>query len=58
MLHGSVHKKFIQHFIQHDSKMLDEMLGWFTVTYTDEKMSNECFTYAWRLRQEFIADVL
>ena len=33
MLHGSVHKKFIQHFIQHDSKMLDEML----VTYTDKK---------------------
>ena len=57
MLHGSVHKKFIQHFIQHDSKMLDEMLNWFTVTYTDKKMSNGCFTYAWRLCQEFIADV-
>ena len=28
MLHGSVHKKFIQHFIQHDSKMLDEILGY------------------------------
>ena len=57
MLHGSVHKTFIQHFIQHDSKMLDEMLGWFTVTYKDKKMSNGCFTYVWCLCQEFFADV-
>ena len=27
------------------------------VTDTDKKMSNENFTYAWRLCQEFIADV-
>ena len=53
MLHGSVHKKFIQHFIQHDSKMLEEMLGYLC----RQKMSNGNFTYVWRLCQEFIADV-
>ena len=55
MLHRSVNKKCIQHFSQHDSKMLDEMLGWFFVTYTDKKMKIGNFSYAWRLCQAFIA---
>ena len=54
MFNGSVNKKFIQHFSQHDSKMLHEMLGWFAVTYTDKKNKNGNFSYAWRLCQAFI----
>ena len=44
-------------FIQNDSKVLHEMLGWFAVTYTEKKMSNGNFLYAWRLYQAFILDV-
>ena len=43
MLHRSVNKKCIQHFSQHDSKMLDETLGWFVVTYKDKKNENRKF---------------